>query len=115
MNARQIAQGLAWFGIGLGALEILAPHEVASATGLKGRAGTIRLFGFREVASGIIILAARNPIAWLWTRVVGDVLDAALLSSAMRPSNPGNLRALAATAAVAPVVVLDAIYAFRRH
>ena len=115
MNAAQVSRALAWFGIGLGVVEVLAPREVAKAAGLEGCAGTIRLFGVREIASGVIILAARDPVEWLWVRVLGDALDAVLLSSAMRPSNPGSARALAATAAVAPVVALDAIYAARRR
>ena len=115
MNATQVARALAWFGIGLGVVEIIAPRGVARAAGLGGHAGTIRLFGVREIASGAIVLAARDPVQWLWVRVLGDALDAALLSSALRPSKPGSVRAVAATAAVAPVVALDAIYAFGRR
>ena len=115
MNAAQVSRALAWFGVGLGVVEILAPRTGARAAGLEGRAGTIRLFGLREVATGIVVLAARDPVEWLWVRVLGDALDAALLSSALRPSNPGSLRALAATTVVAPVAALDAIYAFGRR
>lgn len=113
MNTRQVARALAWFGIGLGAAELFAPAAVTRAAGLSGRTGTIRLFGLREIASGVVILAARQPERLLWTRVLGDALDAALLASAMRPKNPGRARASTAAVAVAPVVVLDALYAFR--
>ena len=64
------------------------------------------------MSSGVLILAAREPVAWLWTRVLGDGLDAALLCSATWPSHPGSV--LAATAAVAPAAVLDTFCASRQ-
>lgn len=113
MNSRDIARGLAWFGIGLGLAELFAPRAVARAAGLEGHERLLQAFGLREIASGALILAAEDPEAWLWTRVAGDALDAALLSRGMRADNPGRERALLATAAVAPVVALDMIYARR--
>ena len=113
MDARQVARGLAWFGIGLGLVETLAPGAVARAAGLEDHEGTIRAFGLREIASGAIVLAAREPAKWLWVRVAGDGLDGALLAKGMRPGNPGQMRAVMATLAVAPVVVLDMIYSLR--
>ena len=71
------------------------------------------MFGAREIASGAVMLAARDPRAWLWTRVVGDLLDGALLTAGRRAGNPGGQRAMVATLAVAPVVALDALYAGR--
>jgi hypothetical protein len=35
MNSRKIARGLAWFGIGLGVVELLAPRVLARAIGLR--------------------------------------------------------------------------------
>ena len=54
-----------------------------------------------------------EPEKWLWVRVAGDGLDGALLANGMRPGNPGQMRAVAATLAVAPVVALDMVYAYR--
>ena len=113
MDARQVSRGLAWFGIGLGLIETFAPGAVARAAGLEDHEGTIRAFGLREIASGVIVLAAREPEKWLWLRVAGDGLDGALLAQGMRPGNPGQMRAVAATLAVAPVVALDMIYSVR--
>ncbi len=112
MNARQIARGLGWFGIGLGLVEVLAPRAVARAAGLN-RPGLIQLFGLREIASGAILLAAAHPQRWLWVRVAGDALDGALLAEGLAPGNPARGRALLATLAVAPVVALDMVYATR--
>ena len=113
MDARQVSRGLAWFGIGLGLIETLAPRTVARAAGLDDHEGTIRAFGLREIASGVIVLAAREPEKWLWLRVAGDGLDGALLAKGMRPGNPGQMRAIMATLAVAPVVAFDMIYSVR--
>jgi hypothetical protein len=37
MNSRKIARGFAWFGIGLGVVELLAPRVLARAIGLRMR------------------------------------------------------------------------------
>lgn len=113
MQSRDVARGLAWFGIGLGLAELLAPRSVARATGLQGHEGTLQLFGLREIVSGAIILAAARPEEWLWTRVVGDLLDGALLIQGMGQDNPDSKRAILATLAVAPVVALDMLHAQR--
>ena len=111
MDGRQIARGLGWLGIGLGLVEVLAPRALGRAVGLERHAGLLRLFGLREIASGVLIMAADDPEPWLWARVAGDGLDGALLTAGLSPDNPGRLRTLLATLAVAPVVVLDLIYA----
>ena len=113
MNSRQVARGLAWFGIGLGLVELLAPRTVARAAGLRGHERLLQVFGAREIASGALVLAKQDPQAWLWTRVAGDALDGLLLSAGMRAGNPDRQRAMLATLAVAPVVVLDTLYARR--
>lgn len=94
-------------------MEVLAPRAVARAAGLRGHERPLQAFGAREIASGALVLTANDPTDWLWTRVAGDVLDAMLLSASMRAGNPGRQRAVLAALAVAPVVVLDALYARR--
>ena len=111
MTPQDIARGLAWFGIGLGVVELLAPRRVAQAAGLEGHETLVALFGVREIASGAVMLAANDPRDWLWTRVVGDALDGALLASRLGASNPHAKRTLLATLAVTPVVVLDVMHA----
>lgn len=113
MNSRKMARGLAWFGVGLGLTELLAPRAVARASGLHGNERLLQAFGAREIASGALILMAKEPEAWLWTRVAGDVLDGMLLAAGMRAGNPRRQRAVLAALAVAPVVVLDALHARR--
>jgi len=110
LNARTLAEGLGWFSVALGAAEILTPGLLSSLTGVN-RPGVARSAGVRELATGIGILTQRNPAPWLWSRVVGDVMDLAVLATGMRPGNPGRGRAAASFVAVAGVLAVDALAA----
>jgi hypothetical protein len=106
----RIARAFGWFSIGLGVAELLAPRALARATGLRGREGALKAFGAREIATGVGLLAARNPAPWLWGRVAGDVLDALTLGSRL-PSrqrasgSPGVALAIVAAVAAADLVL----------
>ena len=111
MTSKDIARGLAWFGIGLGVAELLAPRRVARAAGLQGHETLVALYGLREIVAGAVVLAAQDPRDRLWIRVVGDALDGALLASRLGPSNPHRGRTMLAALVVAPVVALDVAHA----
>src|SRR5687768_9552008 len=114
VRSERVATGLGWFSIGLGVAELVAPHAVARSIGLKGRAPTpalTRLCGLRELAAGVGILSERRPSAWVWSRVVGDVMDLALLAAGLAARGTNRARLAAATAAVAGVTVVDAVCA----
>ena len=105
------ARGLGWFSLGLGAAELLVTSDLARLIGVddSSRNRTIlRAFGAREIAAGIGLLLPRRPGRYLWSRVVGDVLDLAMLGGALafddrtRPE-----RTSIAIAAVAGVTALD--------
>src|ERR1044071_306569 len=68
VDEEQLARGLGWFSIGLGLAELLAPRGVAKVAGLRdGNTALIRLFGLREIASGIAIFAGgRRPAGPVW-------------------------------------------------
>lgn len=107
-SARSLARGLGWFSIGLGLAELVMPHAVARATGMRGREVLLRAYGLREIATGIGILASRDPTPWVWGRVAGDALDLATLGA--HAADPHNARAASsgvAIAAVAGVAALD--------
>jgi uncharacterized membrane protein len=112
LDAAALAQGLGWFSIALGAAAVLAPRTVGSLAGVdRGTRALMRSTGIRELANGVGILSQRNPAPWLWSRVVGDVLDLAVLATGLRPGNPGRRRAAFSFAAVAGVLALDALAA----
>lgn len=100
-SADNAACALAWFSIGLGMAQLLAPRLVARAAGLDRRTSLLRLYGVREIVTGVGILLAWDRKPWVWARVAGDAVDLATLSRGSRPN------AKAAMAAVAGVTALD--------
>lgn len=102
---------MGWFSIGLGALELAAPHLVCNLVGVRRR-GLVRLFGIREIANGIAVLSSGRPIVPMWARVAGDALDLAALGEAMIENNhEERVRASRAAIAVAGVTALDVMAA----
>lgn len=104
--ARTSARALGLFSIGLGLAEIFAPRLLGRMIGLRGSEGTLVLYGMREVATGIGILASGNPAPWIWGRVAGDALDLASLGAGMAKSE-SKACTLGGIAAVAGVTFAD--------
>jgi uncharacterized membrane protein len=112
LGAASLAQGLGWFSIALGAAAVLAPRTLGSLAGVgRGTGSLMRSIGIRELANGVGILNQRNPAPWLWSRVVGDVVDLAVLATGLRADNPGRGRAAFSFAAVAGILALDTLAA----
>jgi uncharacterized membrane protein len=108
-----LARALGWFSLGLGLAEIFAPRELAQMIGIQERRALMRMLGMREIASGLGILSGRQPVGSLWSRVGGDVMDLALLGMAFRSNRVRSGRVVAATAAVAGVMLVDVIVSER--
>jgi uncharacterized membrane protein len=111
-----LARGLGWFSIGLGAAQLTAPRAVARLVGVSpdGRTRTImRLMGAREVTAGVGTLTRRRPAGWLWARVGGDALDAALLAVAAVRAAHSRPRLLLALGGVAGAAAADVVEATR--
>lgn len=112
VNAEKLARGLGWFSIGLGLAEVLAPRGVARIAGVRGNTGLIRLFGLREIASGIgIFMQGKRPAAAVWSRVAGDALDLAALGAAFASPDSRKGRLIFATTNVLGVTALDVLCA----
>ena len=113
VDEEKLARGLGWFSIGLGLAELLAPRGVAKVAGIRGgNTALIRLFGLREIASGIAIFAGgRRPAGPVWSRVVGDALDLACLGAAYASPKNDKARLTFATANVLAVTALDVLCA----
>src|SRR5688572_30332288 len=111
-NGKRLARGLGWFSLGLGMTELLAPRFIARISGVSPqRTGMIRLYGLREIASGIGIFAQKNPSQALWSRVAGDVMDLTSLGVACTAPDAKRGRITFATANVLAVTALDVIAA----
>jgi uncharacterized membrane protein len=108
------ARGLGWFSVGLGLAQLAFPRAMARATVGGGEGGGMRALGVRELACGMALL--RRPHAgWLWARVAGDVMDLALLASALttKHGRKASGRVLGSMGAVAGVTLLDAAAAIQ--
>lgn len=84
MTTVNAANGLGWFSIGLGTVQLLAPRWLGRMIGVGEHSTTMRAMGLREIATGAGILTQRRPKLGLWARVAGDALDFALLMRALR-------------------------------
>src|SRR5215217_7026062 len=101
-SAKRLAKGLGWFSIGLGLAELLAPRAIANISGVsKTRTGLIRLYGLRELASGIAIFSQEKPAEAVWSRVAGDALDLVSLGVACTSPDAKRGRITFATVNVA--------------
>jgi hypothetical protein len=107
-----MSRALGAAGIGIGVAELVAPLWLSKQLGIAPRPTLLRAMGAREVASGLGIVARDNPTPGQWTRVVGDVLDIALLGVALRRSRRRGF-VLGALTAVLAISAIDLITARR--
>lgn len=106
-SAEQVARGLGWFSLGLGAAELLAPGRLARWLGLQGKEGLLRFYGAREMAAGIGAFAA-NPAPAMMARAAGDVVDLGTLALGLRSEDRTVRRnVVVAMVAVAGVTLVD--------
>ena len=105
--AYKTARGLGWFSLALGAAEILAPGFVSRALGFNEHRALVRGFGIRELASGLGILMAKNPVPWLWALFAGDIVDMTALLPSLGRRNRQRGTAAGAMLSVAAVALVD--------
>ena len=108
-SAQRLAHGLAWFSVSLGLAEILAPRLISRLVGADGRyANLIRLYGVRELMSGLMIFGqGARPAAAVWSRVAGDAVDIASLAAAGASPRMNKGGVAVAAAGVLGVTALD--------
>lgn len=106
-QADTLARGLGWFSLALGAAELMAPKTLNRALGAHDGTTVTRMYGLREIAAGIGILASDNPRPWVWARVAGDVVDLATLAPLLSRDNPQRAYAATAFGNVAAITALD--------
>jgi uncharacterized membrane protein len=99
------------------AAPLLRPGSFAKAIGVDGGTGArtaVALVGARELTAAAGLLASRRRAPWLWARVAGDVMDLALLGTALLGSSAKRRgRTAAATAAVGAIAAVDLLAAAR--
>jgi len=100
------ANALGWLSIGLGATELAGAGHLLGLMGGK-RTGIARIYGLREIATGIGLLTAADPTPWVWGRVGGDVLDLASLAGGFKPGAPRKGSRVAASLTVVAIGAID--------
>jgi uncharacterized membrane protein len=110
MKDDALARAIGWFGIGLGAVELLAPRGFGRSIGVDAPAWLIRLIGLREIAGGVGILTQPEPGPWIEARATGDLMDLMLLGVAFSSPSANRDRVAAAVAATAGITALDLLY-----
>ena len=105
VSPQMLAQGLGWFSIALGTLELAAPRALTRLLGLRGQETLVRSYGLREIGTGIGILRSNDPTAWVWGRVGGDALDIATVALGLR--GPRQASAALALVSLAGVTAID--------
>jgi hypothetical protein len=109
-----LARCLGLLSISLGVIDTVGRRKVAQKTGLPNES-LIALYGLREIACGIGLIVAHDPMPWVWARVGGDALDLGTLSAGVSARNPARQGALAGVFMVAALTVVDLALAARLH
>ncbi|MEU8398300.1 SRPBCC family protein [Nonomuraea sp. NPDC048892] len=111
MMTDKLARALGWTSLGLGVAQLAAPRVVTRLCGVDDAPGATtaaRLVGGRELLHAALLLGARNPAQWAWTRAAGDMMDLGVLGRAAADrAGARRTRALAALGAVAGITALD--------
>lgn len=108
--------GLGVFSLALGAAQLTTPRLVGQSIGVgdgEWQRLLLRIVGARELASGFGILGRRRPAGWLWSRVVGDAFDLALLAAGMRAGGAKRGRIGLTMGAVAGIAGADLVESTR--
>jgi uncharacterized membrane protein len=100
-------RSLGWLSIGLGVTQLLAPKALGRAIGIGDQSTVMRLCGMREIATGVGLVSGKAPAAFSTSRVIGDVMDLALLGASLRSPQANPSRIAAAVSAVAGVTAVD--------
>jgi uncharacterized membrane protein len=103
----RVGRGLGWFSIGLGLAEIAAPQAVARMIGVPAKTSVLRMVGVREILTGVGLLTQPEAPGWRWARVVGDVMDLALLGTSARQDGSDSRKTATASMAVLGITAVD--------
>ena len=113
VTTKKVGLGLGYFSLALALVEVTAPGRLARWLGVdnRGAKNTILAFGLREALAGGALLRGPAVSTNVWSRVIGDVIDAGALGLAATKSN--RKRAVAAAEAFVGAAFLVDLLAAR--
>ena len=106
MNDIQMARVLGLVSIKLGVLELRFGRRISRELGI-GKHEVVDAFGAREIGTGLFALTHPDSALPIWGRVAGDVMDLALLASALGSSNRRRHNAAWAAIGVLGITLVD--------
>lgn len=106
MSDVQLARVLGLVSLALGGTELASGRRLADELGVE-KPAILEAFGAREIGTGLLAIAYPDNPWPIWGRVGGDVLDLALLSSAMSSGNRQRHNAAWAMLAVVGITLID--------
>ena len=113
--AQRLTPALGWLSLGLGLPGLVMPGRFAQFIGLRDEddlRAMMRIVGLRELAAGVGILSQQRPVGWVWLRVIGDLMDLAVLRRSLDTGRTARRdRTKLAKAAVLGVTALDLLCA----
>lgn len=101
-----VARRLGWFSLGLGIAEVVAAGPLSQFLGTK-RKDLLQICGFREIATGVVLLASSRPASALWLRLAGDAVDLALIRQAWKSPHARRGNVSAALAVTGGITAID--------
>jgi hypothetical protein len=111
MVAHRMQQGLGWLSVGLGLTELTFAEGICRVLGARGRTGLVRLFGARELFTGVGMLSQARWRPWVWGRVAGDAIDLALLGATFGRARGSSAWRVASLVSVLGITLIDILTA----
>jgi ribosomal protein L30/L7E len=105
-----MSSALGWVSLGLGLTELLAPGRVARVVGARETRTSrkaLRALGLREIAGGVTVLSRPGSAGPMWSRVAGDAVALAALTTVMATARRRRGWTALAMAAVAGMTACD--------
>ena len=106
-------RALGWFSLALGLTQLVAPAQLSRLIGVRKHEGLMRALGLRELMAAGAILLRSDPRLGLWSRVMGDLMDVALLVRGLGGRKAQRSRVAGATGLVIAITALDIVRARR--
>jgi len=107
MNLTLAKRVLGFGSLALGLYAVIAPRRFADLVGMASKPEAVAAFGARELGAGAALLSPVKPSPFLWTRVIGDMMDLGGLVTVYREPRSEQRSLLLAMLGVAAITAID--------
>jgi hypothetical protein len=106
-TAYKVARFLGYASVAIGLVELVWADSLALNLGLSRFEWLLRAYGVREVLTGVLILVSKDPMPWIWLRVIGDAIDGATLGWGYMRDPFRWMAIMNAFVSVTPIIIAD--------